>query len=87
MNYIPLNNKVLVIENEKPTETKGGIFIGDARENDNTRAGTVLAIGPNVTDVKVGDIVYPMWTKAKAIKEGDLYMGLISEDEILAVEE
>ena len=87
MNYRPLHDKVLVIENEKPTETVSGIFLGEARGDENTRAGTVLAIGPEVTEVKVGDVVYPMWTKSKVIKDGDVYMGIISQEDILAVEE
>jgi len=87
MNYKPLHDKVLVIENEKPNETASGIFVGEARMDDNTRAGTVLAIGPEVTEVKVGDIVYPMWTKSKVVKEGDLFMGIISQEDILAVQE
>ena len=87
MNYKPLHDKVLVIENEKPKETASGIFVGEARMDDNTRAGTVLAIGPDVYEVKVGDVVYPMWTKAKVVKEGDLYMGLVSQEDILAVAE
>jgi co-chaperonin GroES (HSP10) len=87
MIYRPLHDKVLVIENEKPTETVSGIFLGEARGDENTRAGTVLAIGPEVTEVKVGDVVYPMWTKSKVVKEGDLYMGIISQEDILAVEE
>jgi co-chaperonin GroES (HSP10) len=37
--------------------------------------------------VKVGDIVYPMWTKSKVVKDGDKYMGIISQEDILAVEE
>ena len=86
-NYKPLRDKVLVIENEKPKETASGIYLGEARGDENTRAGTVLAIGPNVTEVKVGDIVYPMWTLAKVVKEGDLYLGLLSQDDILAVQE
>ena len=87
MNYKPLHDKVLVIENEKPTETESGIFLGEARGDENTRAGTVLAVGPEVTEVKVGDVVYPMWTKSKVVKEGDKYMGIISQEDILAVEE
>jgi len=87
MIYRPLHDKVLVIENEKPTETVSGIFLGEARGDENTRAGTVLAVGPEVTEVKVGDVVYPMWTKSKVVKEGDLYMGIISQEDILAVEE
>jgi len=87
MNYKPLHDKVLVIENEKPKETASGIYLGEARADENTRAGTVLAIGPDVTEVKVGDVVYPMWTKAKVVKEGDLYMGIISQEDILAVAE
>jgi co-chaperonin GroES (HSP10) len=84
MNYKPLHDKVLVIENEKPKETASGIYLGDARGDENTRAGTVLAVGPDVTEVAVGDVVYPMWTKAKVVKDNDLFLGILSQDDILA---
>jgi co-chaperonin GroES (HSP10) len=87
MNYLPLQNKVLVIENEKKKVTDSGIYLGEANGDSNTRAGTVLAIGPDVQEVKVGDIVYPMWTKAKVVREDNLYLGIISEEDILAVQE
>lgn len=85
MSYLPLHNKVWVIESEKPTETAAGIFLGDARVDDSLRSAIVQAIGPEVQEIKVGDVVYVMWAKVHVIKQGDVYGGIISEDDILAV--
>ena len=87
MNYKPLRNNVLLIEKEKPVETESGIYLGDAKADHNNRAGIVLAIGPEVTEVQVGDEVYPMWSKGTTIKEGDEYMAMMSVENILAVVE
>jgi len=87
MNYRPLRDNVLLIEKEKPVETESGIYLGDAKADHNNRAGIVLAIGPEVTEVNVGDEVYPMWSKGTTIKEGDEYMAMMSVENILAVVE
>jgi co-chaperonin GroES (HSP10) len=85
MNYLPLHNKVWVIESEKATVTEAGIYLGDARIDENLRSAVVQAVGPDVREVKVGDVVYVMWAKVRVIKQGDVYGGIISEEDILAV--
>jgi co-chaperonin GroES (HSP10) len=87
MNYKPLRDNVLVIDTEKPEETDSGIYLGKAKSDNSTKTATVLAVGPDVTEVKVDDVVYIVWSNAKVVKDGDQYLGVISENDILAVAE
>jgi|APCry1669189768_1035252.scaffolds.fasta_scaffold18913_2 co-chaperonin GroES (HSP10) len=79
----PIKNSALLELLEKDLTTESGIIL----KSDVTQVnkGLVLAIGPDVTDVDVGEIVLPNWNLAKKIKhEGkDLY--IIKQDDIVGV--
>lgn len=85
MNVTPLQDRVLVAENKKEDTTESGIIIEGARGVGNTAKATVLAIGPTVKDVKVGDVVLLDWGKASPVKVGDVQRAMIKEEFILAV--
>jgi co-chaperonin GroES (HSP10) len=87
MNVTPLQDRVLVAENKKEDTTESGIIIEGARGVGNTAKATVLAIGPTVKDVKVGDVVLLDWGKASPVKVGDVQRAMIKEEFILAVVE
>ena len=56
MTIKPLHSKVLIQRDAAPTQTSSGIqLISDG--SDIAGEGTVLAIGPDVTEVNVGDRV------------------------------
>jgi len=69
MNYTPLSDKVIVerIEGEKTTST--GIILKRTEEVDRAK---VLAVGPDVDEVQVGDIVLLNWNAAIKV-EDELY--------------
>ena len=46
---------------------------------------TVIAIGPDVTEVKVGDVIIPEWAKASPVKIGDVQRAMIKEENIIAI--
>ena len=85
MNVQPLHDKVLVAENSRENTTESGIVIQGASGTGESKSGTVLAIGPDVTDVKVGDVVYLMWNKAAVVKVGDAQRVIIKQEDIVAV--
>jgi len=85
MNVQPLKDKVLVAENKAEVKTESGIILEDAQSVRDSKSGTVLAIGPDVTDVKVGDVVYLMWNKAQLVKIGDAQRVIIKQEDIVAV--
>ena len=85
MNVLPLKTQVLVAENKKEDTTESGIIIEGTRGMGNTAKATVLAVGPDVTDVKVDDVVLLDWTKASPVKIGDVQRAMIKEEFIIAV--
>lgn len=84
MNVTPLKDKVLVAENKRENTTESGIVLQGAGF-DQSKSGTVLAIGPDVTDVKVGDVIYLEWNKAAVVKIGDAQRVIIKQENIVAV--
>lgn len=86
MSVRPLHDKVLIAEGKKDTATESGIIL-DSRGMGNTTPGIVLAIGPDVKEVKEGDTVYLDWSKAKPVTVDGAQRVMISEKEIIAVVE
>jgi co-chaperonin GroES (HSP10) len=85
MNILPLKTQVLVAENKKEDTTESGIIIEGARGVGGTAKATVLAIGPDVTDVKVNDVILLDWSKASPVKIGDVQRAMIKEEFIIGV--
>ena len=85
MGILPLKTQVLVAENKKEDTTESGIIIEGTRGIGNTAKATVLAVGPDVTDVKVGDVILLDWTKASPVKVGDVQRAMIKEEFIIGV--
>ena len=87
MNITPLKKKVLVAENKAEQTTESGIILDGTTSNRDSKQGTVLAIGPQVTMVKVGDVIMLEWNKAQVVKIGDAQRVIIDEENIVAVVE
>jgi len=85
MELTPLKDRVLVAENKKQETTDSGIIIEGARGVGDTAKATVLAIGPDVKEVAVGDVVLLDWAKATPVKVGDVQRAMIKEEFIIAV--
>ena len=83
----PLKKKVLVAENKVEQTTESGIILDGTTSNRDSKQGTVLAIGPDVTLVAVGDVIMLEWNKAQVVKIGDAQRVIIDEDNIVAVVE
>lgn len=83
----PLKKKVLVAENKAEQTTDSGIILEGANSTRDSKQGTVLAIGPDVTLVAVGDVIMLEWNKAQVVKIGDAQRVIVDEDNIVAVVE
>jgi len=81
MNLRPLSTKIVIELIEKDTVSAGGIILTKADASEASRA-TVLAIGPDVVDVQVGDIILPNWKTAKKTSEG-IY--IVQEEDVVLV--
>lgn len=87
MMVTPLKKKVLVAENKAEQTTESGIILDGTTSNRDSKQGTVLAVGPQVTLVKVGDVIMLEWNKAQVVKIGDAQRVIVDEDNIVAVVE
>jgi len=79
MNIKPLKANVLIERHEKADTTSTGIYIARNEEADKA---TVVAIGPDVDEVEVGNVLLVDWTKATKV-QGQQYM--IPVENIVAV--
>ena len=85
MNVVPMKDKVLVAENKRENTTSSGIVIEGASGLGESKTGTVLAIGLDVKDVKVGDVIYLEWNKAQVVTIDGVQRVIIKEENIVAV--
>ncbi len=75
----PLADRVVATREEAKTQTASGIYLPDSAKEKPATA-TVVAIGPDVKQIKVGDnIVY----KEYAVTEIDDYL-IVKEEDVLA---
>jgi co-chaperonin GroES (HSP10) len=75
MNVKPLGNKIAVERIAADKTTNSGIILQSTQEPDKA---TVLALGPEVNEVNVGDKVLINWNKAVKF-EGENYIIPITE--------
>ena len=81
----PLRKMVLIAENSVDQTTESGIILDGTTSNRDSKTGTVLAIGSEVTAVNVGDKIYLEWNKGQVVKIGDAQRVMIKEEFIVAV--
>lgn len=74
----PIKTNILIKQVEEEQKTSFGIILEGSAT---TQKAKVIAVGNDVVDVKVGDVIIPDWMKVKNIS-GDL---LVTEEHILMV--
>jgi chaperonin GroES len=80
----PLHNNVLIAELKQDKTTESGIILaGEAKER--SQQALVMAVGPEVTQVKLHDKVIPDWSKGRVTKIGELQGVVIKEEDILCI--
>jgi len=85
MSFRPLGKKVLVAENKRNNTTESGIIIEGADRHGESRSGTVLAIGPDVIQVQVGDKILLDWSKSAVTTVDGAQRVIVLEEHIVAV--
>jgi chaperonin GroES len=80
----PLKTKVILklIEKEKVTLT--GIIL-TVTDRDEVNKGKVIAIGADVEDIQLHDIVLPDWNKAEKTKYENEDYYIVSQDDIVGI--
>ena len=81
----PLFKKVLVAEIKAVTKSEAGIILDNANSVREQNRAKVLAIGPDVTDVKEGDTILLDWTKASVVKIEGAQRAIVDQDHIVSV--
>jgi chaperonin GroES len=83
----PLKKKMIVELIQKEKVTASGIVLTSADPSEVSK-GRVLAVGKEVEDVSVGDLILPNWNKAvKTQFEGADFFVVEEEDVVLIFEE
>ncbi len=84
MKLVPLRDKVVVKVAAAETQTSAGLYIPDsAKEKPNK--GEVVAVGKEVDEVKVGDVVYYPAYGASNITEDNTDYVVLREKEVVVV--
>ncbi len=82
--FKPLGDRVFVKFMEEMEKTAGGIYIPDAAKEKPQR-GSVEAVGKDVEEVKVGDIIlFDKYAGSKINIDNQDYL-IVKEDEILGI--
>jgi co-chaperonin GroES (HSP10) len=84
MNVTPTRKNVLIAENKSEFKSEVGLIV-EAGSALDSKTATVLAVGPEVTMVSVGDVIYLEWTKGKIVTIDGAQRVMINEDNIVGV--
>ena len=83
----PLGERILIQEVKQEEVTKSGIVLPGTASKEKPITGEVLAVGNEVSEVKVGEkVIYEKYTGTE-VKDGDVEYLLIDMKNILAVVE
>lgn len=77
----PLHNRLVVKRLDSAAETSFGFIL----ETEPIDECTVIAIGPDVQDVKVGETIILSRNVGQAVKHDDEWVTVITEDDVLAI--
>jgi chaperonin GroES len=79
----PLDDRIVAQQLEAQTKTASGLFLPDSAQ-EKPKVAAVLAVGPNVKGVKVGDnILYKEYSATEVKVDGEQYL-LVKEEDVLA---
>lgn len=84
MKFKPLKERVFVSYTEEVEKTAGGIYLPDTAK-EKPQKGKVEAVGSEVKEVKVGDIIlFDKYSGSKINIEGTEYL-ILKEEDILGI--
>lgn len=80
----PLKDFLLVVEVEEESVSAGGIIMSGAAP-DSAKPAKVVAVGPDVEGIEVGDKVATSWENVVKVKHEGQKAGLLPSKSIMAV--
>jgi chaperonin GroES len=84
MKLKPLKDRVVVSYSEEAEKTAGGIYVPDTAK-EKPQQGKVEAVGPEVKELKVGNVVLFDKYSGSKVKVDDAEQLIIKEEDILAI--
>jgi co-chaperonin GroES (HSP10) len=81
----PLKDMLLIGEKAKEETTASGLIIAGADVNTGSKPGVVLAVGPDVNEVDVGDTIAVKWSEAMALTVEGQQVALVSQEFVYGV--
>ena len=81
----PLGNRILAAEVKKERKSEGGLILEGVSSVKETAAAKILAVGPEVKTIKVGDVVYLDWAKTKLVIIDGAQRVILDEEDITAL--
>lgn len=79
----PLKDRIVAVKEEPQTKTASGLYLPEAAKEKPVEA-KVVAVGKDVTEVKVGDkIIYKEYTNTTVKVGADEYL-IVNEEDVLA---
>jgi len=81
----PLKDYILVGEKAKEEKTASGLILSGIDLDTGAKPAEVVAIGPDVKDVTVGDTIAVRWDKALAITVKGAQRALVSEEHVAGI--
>lgn len=79
----PLDDRIVAEQLQAQTKTAAGLFLPDSAQ-EKPKAAKVVAVGKNVTDVKVGDhILYKEYSATTVKVDAKEYL-IVKEEDVLA---
>ncbi len=80
----PLKKQILIKANAQEAVSTSGIILEGTNLVD-SRTATVIRVGPDVTVVQPGYLVYVNWTKALPVKIDGKEFNFIEEENLVAI--
>jgi co-chaperonin GroES (HSP10) len=81
----PLGTKLLAAEVKKERKSEAGIILENTKAANETAAARVLAVGPDVTNIKVGNEVYIDWAKTKLVVIDGAQRVILDQEDVHAL--
>lgn len=80
----PLGKKILAAEIKKERKSEGGLILEGVKTGE-ASAAKILAVGPEVKTLKVGDEAYIDWSKTKLVVIDGAQRVILDEEDVHAL--
>ena len=81
----PLKDFILVAEKKKEDKTESGLILSGIDLETGAKPAEVVAVGPDVKNVKIGDSIAIKWGEALAITVKGAQRALVSEEHVYGI--